>query len=232
MAALRGALEAKLANRPAHTVSVLEAGGGSASVLQKDGYDFSFTTIDISPEQLARNHYASTKILGDIETYDYERSYDVIVVWDVLEHLRAPGRALARLAGALGPGGLIILKGPIPNSMKGLVTRATPHWAHVLFYRKVMRKPQAGQPGHAPFKTEHQPEADPAVLRAALAGAGLDLVLDLAYPSDHLERLAARSRPLHAAFVSLARLVERATGGRYGGLASEFVLIARKGAPG
>jgi hypothetical protein len=45
-------------------IGVLEAGGGSASFLKGIDGVFTFTTIDISPEQLDRNDYADERILG------------------------------------------------------------------------------------------------------------------------------------------------------------------------
>lgn len=38
------------------------------------------------------------------------REYDVITLWDVVEHLRAPGDVLAMLRGRLKPGGLIVIE--------------------------------------------------------------------------------------------------------------------------
>src|SRR5579875_3257261 len=88
---------------------VLEAGGGSLTALGAlNGAEF--TVIDISPEQLERNSYAKTRLLGDLQVFDaYPDRYDVIVCRDVLEHLEAPEQAIDRLLAALAPGGLLVI---------------------------------------------------------------------------------------------------------------------------
>lgn len=42
------------------------------------------------------------------------------------------------------PGGQIVVAAPNPYSVKGFVTRYTPHWFHVWYYRHVLHRPQAG----------------------------------------------------------------------------------------
>ncbi len=37
--------------------------------------------------------------------------------------------------------------------MRGFITRITPHWFHVLYYRYVLRLPNAGKPGYGPYVT-------------------------------------------------------------------------------
>ena len=101
-----------------------------------------------------------------------------MVCYDVLEHLKFPERALSRLIEVLEPGGVIVIKGPIPQSLQGLVTRFTPHWFHVLFYRWMWPSSQAGQPGFAPFLTEHSGAARPEAIRGTLRSAGLEELQD------------------------------------------------------
>ena len=91
---------------------LLEAGCGSASY-----FDFANVTrtvgIDISREQLDRNAFVQEKILGDIQTYPLARNeFDIVVCWDVLEHLSRPQEALHNLCHAVRPGGVLILGFP------------------------------------------------------------------------------------------------------------------------
>jgi SAM-dependent methyltransferase len=116
-------------------VTLLEAGCGSAS-------RFSFTTvvksvgIDISKEQLAQNNVVQEKILGDIQNYPLTReAFDIVVCWDVLEHLSRPRDGLLNLFNAVKPDGLLILGFPNLVSFKGIVTKITPLWLHTCFYR-------------------------------------------------------------------------------------------------
>ena len=59
----------ELERTSSNPLSVLEAGGGSATFLRGFDREFAFTTIDISQEQLDRNSYAVEKILGDIQAF-------------------------------------------------------------------------------------------------------------------------------------------------------------------
>ncbi|MFL6238778.1 MAG: class I SAM-dependent methyltransferase [Actinomycetes bacterium] len=121
---LQGAVdEALLGNeRP----RVLEAGCGSAAHVRFP-VGAHITGIDIDRRQLAGNTSCSEKVLGDIETYDLApSSYDAIVCWYVLEHLKFPDHALVRFARAVKPGGIVVLAVPNLMTVKGLVTRHRP----------------------------------------------------------------------------------------------------------
>lgn len=83
--------------------------------------------IDIDADQLASNERVHEKILGDIQTYTTDDRYDITFCWDLLEHLEHPEEALARLLEWALPGGLIVISGPNPYSLKGLITKYTPH---------------------------------------------------------------------------------------------------------
>lgn len=69
--------------------------------------------VDISQHQLDLNNHLSTKILGDIEEYDLGKSvYDLIICWDVVEHLPNPASALKIFFRAIKPNGIIIVGYP------------------------------------------------------------------------------------------------------------------------
>ena len=154
-------------------IAVLEAGCGSATHVRL-GDNARIVGIDISEDQLARNTYVSQKILGDIQTYDFdEGSFDIIMCWDVLEHLPDPEKALNSFARAVKPGGVILLALPNVYSLKGLITKFTPHRFHVWAYRNVFANPNAGRPGYAPFPTFLRTSVSPAALKRFAAEAGL-----------------------------------------------------------
>lgn len=207
---------------------MLEAGGGSDSWLPlPDGAEI--TTIDISPEQLEMNTYAKEKLLGDLETFDYgTRRFDLIVCWDVLEHLLRPEAAIERLAAALAPGGRLIVKGPLPQSLKGLVTRLSPHALHVQFYRRILGSTTAGQPGHPPFKAHLKAASSPHTIAQALSQRGLSIDTLEGYESGQVSAIAAKGRLA----IGLYRIAETAlwalTLGRSKRRMTDFYLIARR----
>jgi SAM-dependent methyltransferase len=138
---------------PKGSVRLLEAGCGSASYLDF-GTQARLVGIDISEKQLERNNLLHEKILGDIQRYEFPpETFDVIICWDVLEHLPQPEMAMLGFSRAIKPGGLVILKLPNVLSLKGLVTKFMPHTVHVLAYRYFYGDKNAGKNDSVPFKT-------------------------------------------------------------------------------
>jgi SAM-dependent methyltransferase len=145
-------------------VRVLEAGAGSAT-RTSFGTGAHVVGIDLSPVQLERHTGLDEKIVGDIETHRFEpRSFDAIVCWNVLEHLAHPERALEQFHRAVRDDGIIILGLPDVMSVKGLVTKLTPHRFHVFVHRRLLGRPLAGVDGRGPF---------PTTLRRSISLAGL-----------------------------------------------------------
>ena len=130
---------------------VLEAGCGSASHINfpSDSY---LIGIDLSEKQLDRNSRLDEKIIGDLQHYNLpHKSFDVIVCWDVLEHLEFPSKALEKFSLAVKTGGLLVLALPNVLSLKGLITKFTPHWFHIWFYRNYYGSKLAGTGDIGPF---------------------------------------------------------------------------------
>ncbi len=106
-------------------LKLLKAGCGSATHFKIAGIVKS-VGIDISQQQLDRNPVIQEKILGDIQTHPLPADeFDVIICWDVLEHLPRPQEALANMCKAVRPGGLILMGFPHAASFKGIVTKST-----------------------------------------------------------------------------------------------------------
>ncbi len=201
---------------------VLEAGCGSASFLNF-GRGATITGIDISARQLERNTLVTTRIVGDLQSYPLpEGAYDLIVCWDVLEHLQKPELALASFARSAAPGGLIVLKQPNPRSVKGILTRLTPHGFHVWFYRVFFRMKRAGTDDVGPFKTYLRPVIAPDRLVREGQRQGLDVAF-LA-TADALDVPFYFQRPLvRTVYRSLRALGRWLTFGRLGD--SDFVVV-------
>jgi SAM-dependent methyltransferase len=208
-------------------VRVLEAGGGSCTHIDFDRERY-VTTLDISPEQLDRNAYADEKVLGDLESWSDPKRYDLIVCWNVLEHLADPGRAMRNMMDALDDGGLLVVGCPNLYSIKGMVTRLTPHRFHVWYYREIRGGANAGKPGYAPFRTFLRRESSfRSVVRMAETG-GFDLPLARCYPGPEAEALKRRSPFLHGMYRAAGMLAGAVTLGRFQAMASDWAVVMRK----
>jgi SAM-dependent methyltransferase len=206
---------------------VLEAGCGSLSHLTLHGDHV--TGIDISAEQLARNPALAEKIHGDLERYPLPAAaYDLVISWDVLEHLPAPELALANLARALAPGGLLILALPNRDSIKGLVTRATPHSFHVWAYRRLWGVERAGEGDRAPFRTFLRPATSARAIREFAARHGLAVRQAISYESLMQLKLRREHRLVDLGFGLAGAALRLVTRGRVDPIPSDLLFVFQK----
>ena len=188
-------------------VEALEAGGGSFTHI-RIARESRVTVLDISREQLDRNSYAQERILGDLEEFDGQAGrFDLIVCYDVVEHLNRPRRALVNMARMLAPGGALVVGCPNRASLKGLVTRYTPHGFHVWYYRYLRGCADAGLPGHAPFPAPMKPEMGMDAILQTARELDLEVASKQHYVSESVEDLKTRFPLLHALYAPVAKLV-------------------------
>ncbi|HEX8383846.1 MAG TPA: methyltransferase domain-containing protein [Sphingomonas sp.] len=210
-------------------IDVLEVGGGSRTKIDLPGTRF--TSLDIDEHSLSRSTYADRQIVGDAQIYGFSGiPIDIAVFWNVLEHIENPGLALRNVASSVGPTGSIVVAGPLLRSLKGIVTRLTPHWVHVLFYRVVGGKKSAGTVGQGPFQVEHDKGCDIDELVGSLRTLGFGVVFRREYRGVSLNQLNEFSPILYRIYRLVSAALRRATSGKWGSAESDFILIARKGA--
>lgn len=206
-------------------IKLLDAGCGSTSYLHFE-QEVYMTGIDVSEKQLQRNANLNEKILGDIQDYDFQpSSFDVIVCWDVLEHLPKPDKALHRFASAMKEEGIVILKLPNVFSLKGLLTKYLPYPLHVLIYKYMRGVKNAGKDGTGPFKTYLKFSIAPAAIRKFAANNGLRVVYFDTYDAltdDWLRRnkiahTVYKMLKVFTGFVSLGNIND-----------SEFIIVLQK----
>ncbi|MGC2528000.1 MAG: class I SAM-dependent methyltransferase [Candidatus Acidiferrum sp.] len=220
---LQSLLDGELSCRP--YVRLLEAGCGSASHLNFGG-QVRLVGIDISAAQLARNASLHEKIVGDVQVYGFPPdSFDAIVCWDVLEHLKHPELALQQFARAIKPGGLIILKMPNVLSVKGLVTKLLPHTFHVLAYRYFYGDKDAGKNDTMPFKTYLRFDISAQRIRKRGEQLGLQTVLVATWDVAGSKWLP-RKKTLHFCYVTLKKIASVLSLGRLGD--SELSVVLKK----
>lgn len=195
-------------NHPGN-IKVLEAGCGSMMHIHF-GTEAQITGIDISEKQLLRNQAIDERIIGDIQVYDFQpASFDIIICWNVLEHVQNPTAALSRFEKALKQDGIIILGLPNGMSIKGLVTKYTPHVFHVWAYKHIFGIVDAGIDDNAPFKAVLSFTILPAAIRKFAFEHGLRIVYFASYDSKfYIQKLSAFFRYIKQPikFLSLNRL--------------------------
>jgi len=225
---LNAQLKILLAGR--QQIDILEAGGGSNMRLELDpSIKAVITTIDISDVQLAENTYAAHKIKGDLCSYKYDpASYDLIVCYDVLEHLEDPEAAVRAFIPALRPGGLIVIGSPNPKSFKGLVTKFTPHSVHAAFYRVFHNNPNAGKPGYFPYPTTLRFFMAPNSLSRFFAHEGLSLRFIDIYDSGIANVIAAKSAVLGHVFKAVMGMAKTLGGKKMQLDGSDFHLLVQR----
>ena len=207
---------------------VIEAGCGARSHLTYPA-EATILGIDLLGPQLRRYEGVAHLAQGDVTRLPVASSTaDLIVSWDVLEHLPAPEAALREFARVVRPDGLVVLALPNVVSLKGLVTRLTPWWFHVWVYRRVLGDASAGTEAFDQFPTTFGFGLRAAGLRARARKAGL-LVDDLwHYEGPVPQHLRRRHRAADVALSAVGVLSRGATLGRYDATLSDMVVVLNR----
>jgi SAM-dependent methyltransferase len=203
--AVHGILRAVL---PPGKLAIYEAGGGSTSFLPLSVLNRAHVTVvDIDEDQIRNNTYAQQTILGDIQSHRFKpNSFDLVICYNVIEHLPDVEAALLGFCESLKQGGLILIGAPNPKSLSGVVTKHSPHWFHVWFYRHVRGDKNAGLPGQAPFPTFFHPLVSLARLEAFAREHGLQVIYRREYESPRFPEMRAR-KPVLASLLDAFAVV-------------------------
>jgi len=225
--AVHGILRAVL---PPGKLAIYEAGGGSTSFLPLNVLDRAHVTVvDIDENQIRNNTYAQQTILADIQSYRFQpETFDLVICYNVIEHLPDVEAALLRFCEALKQGGLILIGAPNPASLSGVVTKYSPHWFHVWFYRHVRGDKNAGLPGQAPFPTFFHPLVSLPMLEAFAAQHGLQVIYKKQYESPRFPEMRARNPVLAALLDAVAAVANLFLSGKADVRRGDYHAILRK----
>ncbi|MFA5136671.1 MAG: class I SAM-dependent methyltransferase [Patescibacteria group bacterium] len=110
--------------------SVLDIGAGFgllSSLLLKKG-KFSLTVVEpfVTPYYLKNNVYHLYKMTIDTFLKKNSRQFDIIILFDVIEHLKNPTETLAALRKILKKKGIIVIQTP---NYKSLMQELSPDWS-------------------------------------------------------------------------------------------------------
>jgi len=93
---------------------VLDVGCGAGAFLEaarRDGVEVAGIEIDPAAANAARCRGVSVTIGSILGAVPLGYGWDVVTLWDVLDHLDDPAEALARLRARMKPGGLLVARG-------------------------------------------------------------------------------------------------------------------------
>jgi SAM-dependent methyltransferase len=180
--------------------------------------------LDNDPDALAKNTNIDEAIVAHIHEASLpEEEFDAVLCWNVLEHLPRPNAALARMTQTLRPGGALIIGMPNPRSLKGLITRLTPYRFHVWVYRRLFGLPDAGTPGHGPYRTYLGRDLAPPRFTDLAATLKLEKIYE-----DSYGRVPPLPRLLRAGWAAVAWVGRTLSLGRWDPLESDVILVFRK----
>jgi SAM-dependent methyltransferase len=170
-------------------LDILEAGCGQRWLLDPGGRKVFLTGVDLDRDALEIRKTVrkdlDEAIHGDLRSISFgDRKFDVIYSAFVLEHIAGAAEVLRRMCGWLRPGGIIVIEIPDPQSVKGLVTRITPHWFHVFYYRRVLGIKTAGKVGYGPYRTYFDRVVSRAGIREFCSENGLSVDAEYAFATD------------------------------------------------
>lgn len=212
----------KKINTKRDQILVLEAGCGSGS-----RFDFGakayIVGVDISLEQLHQNTIVYKKVLGDIQTIRLQpSSFDVIVCWDVLEHLPSPEVALKNFSEILKNDGIVIIGVPNVMSLKGLITKFTSYKFHCWVYRHIYKFK------NAPFPTYHNWNLSP---RSLISFANHnDLTVQWFHLDDRwVKAIKDKSLLVYAIYLGAGLIAKALTFGKISITRTECIVVYRKG---
>jgi SAM-dependent methyltransferase len=209
-------------------LNILEAGCGQRWLLKLDSAKIFLTGIDLDAQALQIckevRRDLDEAIHGDLRTVAFgDRRFGVIYSAFVLEHIAGAEDVLARMCSWLAPNGLIILEIPDPDSVKGLVTRVTPHWFHVFYYRYVLGIRTAGNPGHGPYRTYFDRVVSRRGMHDFCARRGLVVEEEVAFATDGPR---GRSKRLLIAF--LTKMISVASLGAFSDRHADLLYVLRR----
>jgi SAM-dependent methyltransferase len=213
---------------PDAPIEILEAGCGQRWLLKLDGKRFFLTGVDLDADALEMR----TKIRkdldhaihGDLREIEFDAArFDVIYSAFVLEHIEGAEPVLSKMVKWLKPGGILVLEIPDPDSVKGIVTRISPHWFHVFYYRRILGIKTAGRPGHGPYRTYFDGVVSRSGVRRFCERNGLIVESEYGFATD-----GPRNKVKRALVAFATALVSSLSIGKFSGRHADLLYVLRQ----
>lgn len=111
---------------------VLEVGCGPGfmlDALRRHGWRVMGVERTEATARQARERFGLEVVAGDVEAVPRHRLFDLVVMFQVLEHMPAPHHVLEACAARLKPGGRLIVA--VPNAASWQARVSGPYWVHL-----------------------------------------------------------------------------------------------------
>lgn len=141
----RGFAVDELVSRRRPPARLLDVGCGAGEFMEiaKDlGYETTGIDVSEAAASICRSKGLDVQA-GDLLTEQFTSKFDLITMWDVVEHLREPSAMLRRAADLLNEGGLLFAKVPGFGSLSVRLSDLAPRLSGLLL----------GAPGHVQYFT-------------------------------------------------------------------------------
>jgi SAM-dependent methyltransferase len=150
---------------------LLDLGAGAGIIPQMNFRGLAKSVTGIDPNHRVKtNPYLDESFVGLGESLPFpDRSFDIVISDNVLEHLENPAKVFSEVRRVLSPDGVFLAKTPNRRHYMALIARFTPHWFHRRFNKL------RGLPGEDVFVTRYRVNTR-RQLAVAARQADLDLV--------------------------------------------------------
>ena len=174
---------------------VVEIGGGNGEFAEEASRSGEIEKlIVVEPQPLALDLPGVEVIAGDFETLDPAASADIVVAFEVFEHLVDPDRFLAMARRCLAPGGILLMTTPNGQSLEverlGEKSNVLP-FDHVRIYNPGSMRTVLNRAGFGVEQVETPGKLDVQILRRWQISGGFDPDPPLRFILED-ERLSAR----------------------------------------
>lgn len=214
------------------TPIIIEAGGGSFNHFYTP-LSAMCVIVDISHGQLKKNEFPALMIQGDAQMLPLKNnSANVVICFNVIEHLISPVSALISITNCLDENGLLILGCPERSSLKGFITRLTPISLHRAFYKYIVKKKDRGDGHFDAFETPFNKIVSKKKLLSWLLENGYSIEFMSSYDGAAEYGLTTGTvlrRLIALPYYMLSALLSLLTFGKLFGKNSDILIIARKG---
>jgi SAM-dependent methyltransferase len=201
-------------------VTILDVGAGRSPTLAPADRPAGcrYIGLDISAEELdaaGDDAYDESYVHDIVEPFEQPRGVDVIISWQVLEHVASMPRALANLHAALRPGGTLLAQTSGSFAAFAIAARVMPHRMRVALMARHL--------GHAEeekFPTEYD-HCTAGALRKLLSSWGSSEIVAFYRGATYF----SMSRPLQRLYLRYEDFISSRS---WDGLATHYLIVAQK----